>query len=373
MERKYISFTPLFSGLCNVIMSYEIALAISYITGRTLILPPKTWLLFISESQNLEDFSDIWEIFDKDLVKSEFNCIDYEDVPEFEGHFDELKSERSFSKNISKCIGDVEEIVFPNRLGEIKENNSLCDTNIIICDKIINYQDFEIFSENRKPFFLNKEVKFLHFEENLFGSFWYCIYPGDKSKRNELKNKINKCLRYKKKFYEISGRVKKIIGSYNSLHLRRGDFLYARPDLMKEINSSSKVLEKISSLLPTHLPVYISTDEPNISFFDSIKSKYKIYFYEYFGFDLTPLERAVVEQIICYNSDQFYGTWLSTYTKRINVMRGVDNKPAYDWMAFNYNPGDLEIKSSSMPIPWRIMPNKYWEWNSSYHPQWTFE
>ena len=373
MEKKYISFSPYFSGLSNVIMSYEIAFAISYITGRTLILPPKTWLLFISEGQNLENFSDIWQVFDKDLVMSEFDCVDQKDVPEFKEHLIQIRGEKSFTENITKFVDDVEEIIFPNRLGEIRKENSLCDTSIVLCNKIENTDDFKTFSGERNPLYLNKRNKFLHFEGNLFGSFWYSIYPGDKEKRNELKNKINKCFKYNQRLFEMGGRVKKILGPYNSLHLRRGDFLSARPELIQEVDSASKILEKIASLLPTHLPIYISTDETDTSFFDLIKTKYKIYFYDYFGFDLTTLERAVIEQIICYNSDQFYGTWLSTYTKRINVMRGVDNKPAYDWMAFNYNPNDLEIKSSNMPIPWNIFPDKTWDWNLSYHPQWTFE
>jgi len=100
MEKKYISFSPYFSGLSNVIMSYEIAFAISYITGRTLILPPKTWLLFISEGQNLENFSDIWQVFDKDLVMSEFNCVDQKDVPEFKEHLIQIRGEKSFTENI---------------------------------------------------------------------------------------------------------------------------------------------------------------------------------------------------------------------------------------------------------------------------------
>ena len=59
MENKYISFSPYYAGLSNVIMSYEIAFAISHITGRTLILPPDCFLGVICENDK-KTFVDIW-------------------------------------------------------------------------------------------------------------------------------------------------------------------------------------------------------------------------------------------------------------------------------------------------------------------------
>ena len=56
---KYISFSPYFSGLANIIMSYEIFLSIAAITGRKVILPPDCWMLFICESQNKKDWKEL--------------------------------------------------------------------------------------------------------------------------------------------------------------------------------------------------------------------------------------------------------------------------------------------------------------------------
>ena len=365
MENKYISFGPCFCGLCNVIMSYEVAFAISYITKRKIILPPKTWL------SHIEKFVDIWEIFDKDIVKSEFNCVEFEDVPEIRDNVNAIKGERSYTQNISKHIKQLHYVTFTN-----DENNidSLCGCNIVLSGNPYNTQDFKDFVGRRKLFYLNFPDKFIHFEENLFGSFWYHIYPGNSFKRDELKRKINKSFRYKKKFYDLAENVIKKISKYNALHVRRGDFLYSMSnDYLDSVNDGEKILEKILPIIPNNIPLYISTDETNLDFFEPLKKFYKIYFYKDFDYDLDNLERAVLEQVICANSNNFHGSWLSTYTKRINVMRGCEGKYAPDWRAYNYNPPVSEIPKFDTPFPWNFRDDGRWHWNHSWHPQWTFE
>ena len=110
---RYISFSPYFSGLSNIIMSYEIFLSIAHITRRKVILPPDVWMLFHSKDYNIKDWKkkdyvDLWEIFDKDVIIKEFDCIDFYDVPEFQGKFEQLESERSYTGNISNVFNSRE-------------------------------------------------------------------------------------------------------------------------------------------------------------------------------------------------------------------------------------------------------------------------
>jgi hypothetical protein len=371
MSEKYISFSPVFSGLCNVIMSYEMAFSIAHITKRKIILPPKTWLLFISESQNLNDFTDIWSIFDKELVKKEFDCIEFEDVPEFKNLYNQIKSEKSFTGNISKYIYDLGNINF---LEEGRTTSISSKHTVLTCGKY-DSEDYRNFKGDRDSYDLNRPEKFLHFEDNLFGHFWYHVYPGDSKERDILKQKINKCFRYHERFYQMAEKVKEKIGNYNAIHIRRGDFLFARPESLEPVNNSFKILEILKNLLCTKTPLYISTDETDIKFFHPIGNVYNCYFYDEFEFDLNELDKAVLEQVICENSLEFYGSWLSTYTKRINVMRGCSNKQASDWMAINYNPSLDEVKSmyTEDALPWIRREDKLWYWSMSYHPQWTME
>lgn len=365
MEDNYISFNPCFCGLCNVIMSYEVAFAISYITKRKIILPPKTWI------SHVEKFVDIWSIFDKEVAKSEFNCVEFDDVPEIKNNIEKINGERFSFQNITNYVKDLCDIkIFSNS----NQNTVLYESSVVFSGIQHNTEDFKNFVGKRKIVYLNFPNKFIHFDENLFGSFWYHVYPGNSLKRDYLKEKINKTFRYRQKFYDMSEIVSKQLGEYNALHVRRGDFLHTMNDnYLDSVESGRKILKKILPLIPVNIPLYISTDETNLDFFEPIREFYKIYFYKDFDYDLNDLDRAVLEQVICSNAKDFHGSWLSTYTKRINVMRGCDGKYAPDWKAYNYVPSIEETPNIDNPFPWNSRDDGLWHWNLSWHPQWTYE
>ena len=63
---KYITFAPYRAGLVNVLLSYEVAFALSYITGRTLVLPPSTYFangIVADDYDKPDNFLDIWPEF----------------------------------------------------------------------------------------------------------------------------------------------------------------------------------------------------------------------------------------------------------------------------------------------------------------------
>ena len=74
-DNKYISFEPWWGGFSNIRMSFALACAISEITGRTLIIPPKFFFLFHSTSEK-NTFQDCWDIIDENKFRNTFNCID---------------------------------------------------------------------------------------------------------------------------------------------------------------------------------------------------------------------------------------------------------------------------------------------------------
>jgi hypothetical protein len=349
-------------------MSYEILFSIAHITKRKIILPPNVWLLFISESQDKKNYNNIWEIFNKDLILQEFDCIDFKDVPEFSGKIDSIQSKKSYTENIDKYISDVNSVTFG------KKNTILNETNFVLVNGIQNSKDYDDFSFGRTQFDLQCDNKFLHFENNLFGHYWYEIYPGDFLERNLLKRKINRVFRYSDRFYYLAQKVKEKLGPYNSIHVRRNDFLQTRTDDIQCVNNPNKLLSMVELMVEDNIPIYISTDENDKSFFDALKNKYDIYFYDDFGYELNSLDHVVIEQVICSQSEHFYGTYLSTYSKRINVMRGCERRQAWDHKGINYFPPDEELNYRlSDPFPWHSMLDKKWNWNLSSHPQWMIE
>ncbi len=368
---KYLSFSPYFSGLSNIIMSYELLLSIAYITKRKVILPPDVWMLFHSKDYNhhdwkKKDYVDVWEFLDKDIVTKEFDCIDFYDVPEFQGKFEEMETKRSYTGNIGGTIDGSEISCYYSQ--KVKTLDG--DYTVFTADDYQNNLDFDDFCWGRKSINLNDYTKkFLHFENNLFGHYWYMIYPGDAHKRNLLKDKINRCFRYKNKFYELSKKVKEKIGDYNSVHVRRNDFLICHGD---KLVPSDLLLEKLYAFFERSKPLYIATDEKDLSFFDPVREKYDIYFYKDFDFNTTSLETDVMDQVICAESDIFMGTYLSTYTKRINVMRGIESKQADDDMGINRILESRERIPKDIINPWSKKMGG-WGWNESSHPQWKLE
>jgi hypothetical protein len=371
---KYISFAPHDAGFVNVLMNFEVALALSEITGRTLIIPPNFWFFSISKGYGKEFFIDIFNYFNKEFIFSNFNCIDFYDVPELSEVFSKIERRETESKpysytgNIHNYIEDLENITFTN---ELQEPCVLSDSQVVLyCGNVSDNFDLEKFSGRRPSLNLNSSKKFLHFEFNLYGSYWYSVYPGDKFKRNLLKKKINSSLMYKEEFAEISKKVYNTIGTYNSIHVRRNDFLQDRAEHLSDISTSSKFSSIVKYLLKDDKPIYVATDEKDLSFFDELKKYKTLYFFKDFYDISDELLASIIEQLVCVNSEIFYGTYKSTYSKRINILRGYQNKQTSDGMGINnlYT----KICDYDNPLPWA--KNKvYWYWCSSSHPQWTFE
>ena len=381
---KYITFAPYRAGLVNVLLSYEVAFALSYITGRTLVLPPSTYFangIVGDDYKNPDNFLDIWSILDKEYVTSKINCIDFDDVPELKEKksemggirhgFCEKESNEKFSHTayIQDHIDDL-------HLVEWDDKMLLSSKQVVFTGQEFSTTDFNYFVNGRDVIDLSKiDNKFIHFEANLFGNYWYSVYPGDENHRNQMKNVVNKCIRYRKRFYELFLRAKMTLGKYNAVHIRRTDFLYARKDDMSSVSSPSQLKDNLLKFFDTNTTLYISTDEPNKAFFNDVLQEYQdVYFFHDFEeySHLSKLEIAVMEQVICSQAQFFFGTFPSTYTKRINVMRGLENRQVDDDLGVNKFDFDNRENFLSA-LPWRWNESKSWTWEKSYHPQWLEE
>jgi len=359
MNNKYLIFSPFRSGLANVIMSYELAFAMAHITNRTLILPPTTSLTHITDGGK-EQWPSIWELFDKN--NNEFDTLElseYSELNDAGNHF-------SWFANTENTVQDY---YTPE---QIPNNQPLANARFCVVndfDKIKDNEDFKAFASTREIIDLNRPEKYIYIENSLFQHYWYWVYAGDATQRNILKNKMNKVFRYRQYYYDLVAKAN--IGKYNAVHVRRGDFFIQYGNSLESINTEDKLLTQVEKLLDPSVPLYIATDEPNKEFFNEVAKKYKIFFVDDFFKDLSKLDCAIVEQIICSQAEQFEGTVPSTYTKRINIMRGLDGKSARDYTGVN----NIVKETPDMldPLPWVNGPNKLWGWNMSSHSQWMQE
>lgn len=106
------------------------------------------------------------------------------------------------------------------------------------------------------------------------------------------------------------------LGTYNSFHVRRGDFQYKRVKIgVDELYERSKDKLEEGSFL------YIATDERNKSFFDPLKEHYNLgYLDDYMHLikGINPNYYGMLDQLVAFKGEVFFGTWFSTLTGYIN-------------------------------------------------------
>jgi hypothetical protein len=370
MNEKYLAFGPYRSGLGNVIMSYECALAIAHITNRKLILPPTLHLTHI-KAHSKEINHSLWDLFDEAATRQEFDIEDYHSHPNFQGKFEQMQTSYSWFENLPNVVSDCYNWkVDPGESVYWMTGSSICFVSELWRHK--DSEDFKLFAGNRRIIDANWDYKYLLFENNLFQNYWYIVYPGGPAERNKLKNKVNKAIRYKQSFYDtFENSLMNRIGPYNAVHVRRNDFFIQFSYSLRTVDEGRKLLSQLLRVFDPNKPLYIATDESNSSFFDPVRQVFKsLYFISDIQGDYTNLDKAILDQIICSRADEFYGIKNSTFTRRINVMRGLEGRTARDNTGINALD---EVEPEQGFFPWNHRPDKQWSWNMSSYLQWTQE
>lgn len=330
-------------------------------------MPKNMWIDHLNVPQtDKTKWIDIWDIFDKKIAEEEFQILNFNQVKEIYLKSHLMGDGRSYTANIKNHIDNL------YNFSDILENKNTAGTTYCIFNDITKYQDhgdFEKFSDKRILFDIDRNEKYIHFEQCLFGNYCYHVYAGDLKERNILKNKINKVFRYHEKYYDIFNFLN--FKNYNAVHVRRNDFLTVCNENIKNIVKPNDLYQALERLFPKDIPLYICTDETNLSYFNKIKKKYKVIFFKDFNLNLTDLEKAIVEQIICSKADLFYGTFPSTYSKRINIMRGIEGLQSSDYMSINRIIEPPEYLKSAMP--WTYNEGRFWNWDHSTHINWLLE
>ena len=356
MGEKYISFDGWWGGYSNIRMSYEMIAAISVITNRTIILPPKLYCLFLSQHNDKSTFFDMWKTLDIEAFKKQFKCVDYEEVPEYAA----LEGDIQYFSGIDK-IAKI--ILFDGDYKDWGVQKGIQDNQLIGCN-IINNDDYTSFSNGRTLIDLNCDDKFIHFPRNLFGHFYYHIYGNTPTQRNIIKEKIKKGVTYKKTYFEMGDVVKNKIGEYNSIHIRRNDFLQTREYTAKP--QLEKLLDDIKDRIDTNIPLYIATDENDKSLFEFLKEHYTIYFLDDFFIDLQNYEKLMVDQIICSKSKIFLGSKFSTFSDYINILRAYSDKLDFHREGTNFKLPKLNYDR----FPWEV---ESYSWDKIWDFCWKYE
>ncbi len=284
----YIIVEPWASGLNNRRMSIELAIAICYIANKKLVIN-KILPAFhgMAKGRNIEEIFDFGEMAPFVLSFKEFCDL----------------------KNIDESYEEIKKISYVHN-----------DKKIV--NQVLNFSEDQSCRLNDKNLFNICQYECIFFEKNLFGVFYLALYS---NRMNEIKRIIAKNFRYSKEIFNIAQEFIQTLGdkTYYSLHIRRTDFLKVYPSA---VVSPEKMLEFHGKSIPEGSVIYIATDEKP-EFFEVLKEKYQIYFYQDIAQQLNESYKtawwiALVEQLICSRGIKYIGTKSSTFSSYIYRLRG---------------------------------------------------
>lgn len=349
-KNKYISFDWWWGGWNNIRMTYELVGSLSYVSGRTIILPPKGYCLFFAEHNDKSTFIDMWDVLDKEKFTSQYNCIEYKDSP-----LTKYESNNQYFENI---CDDINCITFGDKPKNWGPQNFIAKG--LIYHSIENIKHFNKFNvDNRDLYNIYSEEDIIHFPRNLFGHFGYHVYPPNDTARKILQQKVKNGIRFKQKFYDEANKL--MGGDYDAIHIRRGDFKYVHTTLVE------KQYKELPSLLEgrvrKNVPLYIATDEKDLSLFDNLKSEYNIVFLSDLKKNIQTIDMTL-DTIIASNANIFLGSRMSTFSDYINILRGYNNKKDFSRESLNFKHNNLIYKK----YPWESEPYAWHNlWGELYY------
>ena len=183
------------------------------------------------------------------------------------------------------------------------------------------------------------EAPDLHISTHALGHYSYFFYL-DEARRSRVVD-LMKRLRPKRPYREAADRIAATFGSFNAIHLRRGDFV--TNDLAKEkfsraaSISGQEIVANLASRMDRDDPLVICTDgSSRDEIFGPIQKHFRktVFLDRYFREDATiramiaELPRddesvlALLTQLVASKATVFAGTMFSTFTALIHRMRG---------------------------------------------------
>jgi len=158
-------------------------------------------------------------------------------------------------------------------------------------------------------------------------------------------------------------------GPYICVHLRRKDYVRARPDQIPNIAGAAEQLRKLLNEQKLN-KLFVSTDAPMHEFQDLRENLPEFEVNKYIPpADVKQAYKdggvAIIDQIICSHAKYFIGSYESTFTFRIQEEReimGFPVKNTFDMLC--RNPGEKCEKGSKWLVNWGP-PNKDWTLNKN--------
>ena len=297
------------TGLSNLIMSLELGVVLSSLTDRSLILKGNT-----TPTANVVQYNNIvdntYPSRVTDLIDLGVPWVDADkaNLAAFAPH--EICDQPAW-----KCV-----FYFPAHLS-------------IECD------DFRYFARLRTSFITIddnlQQVPALSFSGGP-GAQMLCFYSYffylDRAAQLQAHDALLR-MKPKSEYAAFAKRIAEDLGSFNAVHIRRGDFKVTK-NVSTRDRTPAEVIEKLDPHFSRDDRLVVLTDEADDPYFDEIKASFRDHIFidhhilENYDseFQVLPahdsIALAYISQLVAAESRDFVGTMTSTFTSLIQRMRG---------------------------------------------------
>ena len=310
------------SGLSNGIMSVEIGVVLAHLTNRFLVLdgnvsPPANIVSYDGRVSN-ERPSRVTDLIDIPVPWAEADTVDLEGAESLE------LADLSLNQLV---------FYFPKTL-DLSSEDARCFARgrqrwITVTEE---YDRIPVLRLSEDPLIPGSGGKY---HRNNLGFYSYQFYLDNETRRSVYR--VLSRMGAKRPFAELAHRVASDVGSFNAVHMRRGDFkvTYGVTTLDRK---PWEAIEAMDQVFDRNDPLVIVTDERDDPFFQEIKLAYPEHLFidwhildEYGAeFERLPqtdsLSLAYLSQLVAAESENFIGTMTSTFTSMIQRYRGNRGK-----------------------------------------------
>ena len=341
---KYLSYQPPGNGWNNQRIAIETALVLAKLLQRNLIVHPLSShhssekmklklpqdtkfgyltynkmsasnLLKVSEFLDLELMSKVVPVTEVDIVHKKFvqkySNLSWSRICHSMGYgywIDRHAATEEERQYVSKQVFTPNESWKSKCPEEAKESKLNNNKHIIryVSDLVNDTSDIVYFSEGT---LFGIQIRFMTLEATRRAQEWILGH-----------------VKYRKEILKLSEGVSRVLGIYNAIHVRRIGHQ------TRQLTPGSWIIEMLNKDFTVDVPVYVATDELNLSWFDPIKEAgFKLYFAANFSswYDLTRFPTKVRqdllgmhEQMVCVQARKFVPSLHSTFSSYILRERG---------------------------------------------------
>ena len=349
---RFIIFNYDIGGFNNIRISFEVIIILAKLLNRVLVIPPKTNMYLLDKN------TDIFDYYSINNLSQYIKICNYEDLSSNIKTVNDLFFIAKKSKDYYFFINDNKNnkgIQCVNNKIFIEENNRLLDLNSITQKYLclythVNTDDVNLILDNYTGNTVN-----LRFLNNY--DYFFNMNP---SSKNKLYKFIFESIKINKKLvnYSVELYKKLNLNNYNAVHLRSNDFQYENN--LQKINIKN-IASTIKQNFDVSKKLFIITDHNNIQEITECFSEYNITTCKdiYKHATIENKYKGIIESLLCVLADNFIGTYLSTFSFYIQILRGYMKR--YN----NYINDDLMYTTVINPKIDYVEFKKYQESNSN--------